>query len=95
MSKLEDSKIIKKVSLGSIDQSISLYSVANLRNEKIYFSGGRVSKDGAAIDRVIEFDLRSGRPWDAPSMNYPRLMHESCVHNEHLFVFCGQSSYKG
>lgn len=70
-------------------------SIAKLRDEKIFFTGGAVKKGEPASDQVIEYDLLSNVVRQAPKMNKARVDHRSCVLDEKLFVCGGWDKNRG
>lgn len=84
-----ESDAVEATQIGLIDKSLDVYSVANLRDEKLFFTGGGGGRGNPASDRVIEFDLKTLTARDLPRMNEGREQHNSCILNRKLYVFGG------
>ena len=80
---------IEKNKLGDLGRITSCESAVNLRDEKIYYTGGTVHVMKLASPKVIEFDLKTGAVKEMPSMIKGRLAHASCILNEKLYVIGG------
>ena len=93
-SKLESSNSVSRTELNHFYSKVSAYSVANLRYERLFFTGGGLP-DEPATNKVIEYSLKTGMEKDATSMIKARCWHSSCVFGEKLYVFGGETQING